>query len=62
MRATRQHDDYGRPWGVRLWEGGPILGGIDWRDFVEKRFAIEMKIAALRSPSVIGDDESRWEE
>lgn len=27
----------GRKWGTELWPGGPILGGVNWREFVAER-------------------------
>lgn len=42
MKADRNHDQSGRPWGVALWPGGPILGGKNHREFVENAIATEI--------------------
>jgi len=31
------HAPCGRRWGERLWEGGPILGGQNWREFAQQQ-------------------------
>jgi hypothetical protein len=38
-------DEYGRPWGSRLWPNGPILGGPNWREFVaaKAKFRADVK-------------------
>ena len=43
MNATLEHDEYGREWGKPLWENGPILGGLDWQEFVPRMLASKQK-------------------
>jgi hypothetical protein len=33
---TQQHDEYGRKWGSPLWRNGPILGGRNHREWVQR--------------------------
>lgn len=40
-------DEYGRPYGVPLWPGGPILGGKDWQEFVTAKAQRDAEKAPL---------------
>lgn len=39
MAANSDHDDFGRPWGIPLWPGGPINGGVNHVEFVKQMLA-----------------------
>lgn len=57
MKADRNHDQSGRPWGVTLWAGGPVLGGANHREFVANSIATERaRQQVLSEPVIIGGD------
>ena len=40
-------DKYGRPFGLELWKGGPILGGRGWRAFADQQARRKVEEAPL---------------
>ena len=48
----------GRPWGTRLWPGGPILGGKEWQKFATEKAKRKAETAPLPK---LKRESGKWE-